>query len=374
MAISTQDFTTLVRNQVAAIQGAASRLVDLTVGSILRSVVEANASVALWLQGLILTLLSATRASTSTGNDLDTWMADYGVTRLPAVAASGNVTFSRFTTTNQVVVPIGGQVQTTDGTQTYTVQVDTSNAAYNATLGGYVIAAGVGSVAVPVLANVAGAAGNAQAGQINTITQAMPGVDTVINPSTFTNGSDAESDASLRSRFVQYVASLSKATKNAVAYAITSLQIGVSYTLVENATYAGAAQLGFFYVVVDDGSGTPPSSFTNAVTNAIDAVRPVTSTFSVYSPVIVTANVAATVTVAAGYDATATKATVKAAIQAYINGLGLGNSLAYTRLAQVAYDASPGVTNVSGLTLNSGTTDVTATNKQVIKSGTVTVS
>ena len=41
MAINTQDFTTLVRNQVTAIQGAASGLVDLTVGSILRAVVEA---------------------------------------------------------------------------------------------------------------------------------------------------------------------------------------------------------------------------------------------------------------------------------------------------------------------------------------------
>lgn len=373
MAMTTQDFTTLVRNQVAAIQGAASRLVDLTVGSILRSIVEANASIALWLQGLILTLLAATRASTSTGTDLDTWMADYGVTRLPAVAASGNVTFSRFTTTSQVVVPVGGQVQTADGTQTYTVQIDTGNAAYSATLVGYVIAAGVGSVAVPVLADIAGAAGNAQAGQINTITQAMPGVDTVINPLTLTNGSDAESDEDLRARFVEFVASLSKATKNAVGYAITSLQTGVSYTLVENLTYAGATQLGFFYVVVDDGTGAPPSSFINAVVSAVDAVRPVTSTFSVYAPVIVTANVALTVTVAAGYDAAATKAEVQAAIQAYINGLGLGHSLAYTRLAQVAYDASEGVTNVSGLTLNGSTSDVSATNKQVIKAGTVTV-
>jgi lysozyme len=56
------------------------------------------------------------------------------------------------------------------------------------------------------------------AGQINTITQALTGIDTVTNVTGFLNGSDAESDAALRTRFIAYVASLSKATKNAIGY------------------------------------------------------------------------------------------------------------------------------------------------------------
>ncbi|WP_241754452.1 hypothetical protein [Cupriavidus basilensis] len=71
MAISTKDFTTLVRESVTAIQGYASVLLDLTIGSILRAAVEANAAVTVWLESLIMQVLAITRAATSSGADLD---------------------------------------------------------------------------------------------------------------------------------------------------------------------------------------------------------------------------------------------------------------------------------------------------------------
>lgn len=372
--LQAKDFQTLVREQVAAIQGGTSKvLVDLSVGSILRSVVEAYSAVALWLQGLILQLLATTRAATSSGTDLDSWVADYGLTRLPASAASGVVTFSRFTPTQQAVVPVGAIVQTADGTQQYAVTVDTTNPAYNAALGGYVLAAGNASVNAPVLAVSVGAAGNASVNGINTLGQAIPGVDSVTNAAAFTNGADAESDAALRARFVAYVASLSKATKAAVGYAATSLKQGITYTLVENQQYNGTTQNGYFFLVVDDGTGYPSSTFLATVYNAIDAVRPVTSTFGVFAPVVVPANVGMTVTAAVGYDHIATASLVATALTNYINSLPLGTPLAWSRLAQVAYDASPGVTNVSAVLLNGGTADIASTPKQVVKAGTISV-
>ncbi|MCP3017555.1 baseplate J/gp47 family protein [Cupriavidus basilensis] len=373
MSIQTQDWVTLVRNQVTAIQGYARVLVDLTVGSILRAVVEANAAVVIWLQGLIMQVLAITRAATSSGADLDSWVADFGVSRLPATYATGLVSFSRFTATQQAVVPVGATVQTGDGTQQYAVTADTTNPAYSATLGGYVLAAGVSSVSVPVLAVVAGAAGNAVIGAVSTITGAISGVDTVTNASAFTNGADPETDAALRTRFIAYVASLSKATKGAVGYAITSLKQGVTYALVENQTYAGAVQMGYFYVVVDDGTGAPGSTFLATVANAIDAARPLCSSFGVFGPVVVNAAVAMTCAVASGYDPVATKALVVTALKNYINALGLGQTLTYSRLAQIAYDASPGVTNVTGVTLNGGVSDLVATSQQTIKWSTVAV-
>lgn len=373
MALQTQDFVTLVRNQVTAVQGYASVLVDTRVGSILRAILEANAAVVIWLQSLIVQVLAITRAATSSGSDLDSWVADYGMTRLAATYASGQVTFSRFTATQQVVVPIGAAVQTRDGSQQYSVVVDATNPAYNAGLGGYVMAAGVASVTVPVIATVAGAAGNVIAGSVTTITGAIAGVDTVTNAAGFVNGADAESDPALRTRFIAYVRSLSKATKDAVGYAITSLQQGVTYSLVENETYAGSVQMGYFYVVVDDGTGAPTGKFLSTVYNAVDAVRPLTVSFGVFAPVVVNAAVVMTVTIAAGYDAAATRTLVSNAVKAYINSLSLGQPLRYSRLAQIAYDASPGVTNVTGVTLNGGTSDLTATAKQVIKWSSVTV-
>ncbi len=372
--ITTKDFATLVRDQVIAIQGTSRILVDLTIGSILRAVVEANSAVVLWLQGLILQLIAITRAATSTGADLDSWVNDYGFTRLAPAYASGQLAFARFTATAQAIVTVGTQVQSADGSQKYAVILDTTNVNYHTNLGGYVLAIGVASINIPIQAEVAGIGANAVIGQINTLIQPVPGVDTVTNAAAFVNGVDSESDAAVRVRFIAYIASLSKATKGAIGYALTSMQLGVSYLLVENQTYGGVTQLGYFYVVVDDGTGYPNGTFLGNAANAVDLVRPITSTFGVFAPVVITANVSLAITTAAGYDHTATVALVVTAITSYINTLGLGQVLRYTRLDQIAYDASPGIINVTGLLLNGGTADLTVTGQQIIKSGTVSVS
>ena len=373
MTISIQTFTTIVSNTVAAIQGSARVLVDLTVGSVLRSYAEAVSAIALWLQGIALQVAALTRFATSNGSDADSWGADFGFTRLPAQAAQGSVTFSRFTPTAAATVPVGTIVQTADGTQKYAVIADTAQTAYNAGVGGYVLPAATASITATVQSTSAAFAGNAAVGAINTIAASIPGVDTVTNASAFSNGADAESDAAYRARFPVYLASLSEGTVAAIRNAVLSLQQTVSYTLTENFNYAGASQPGYFYVVVDDGSGTPAGSFLTSVGLAIEAVRPITSTYGVFAPSLVTANVAMTLTTAAGYTHSAVVAAVTAALQAYIGTLAVGVTLPYSRLAQVAYAASPGVTNVSGTTLNAGIADLVATAQQRIMVGTLTI-
>lgn len=372
--ISSKSFTQLVTDSVTAIQGRATPLIDFAIGSVLRAVVESVAAAAIWLESLILVLLQTTRAATSSGADLDSFVADYGLTRLPATAAPGAVTFARFTSTMQALIPVGALLQTGDGTQKFTVIADTAQSAYNATLGGYVILSGVTSAVATVQAVTAGAGGNVSAGTLSVIAQAVSYVDTVTNALAFTSGANAETDSALRARFISYIASLSKATKKAIGNAILSLKIGVSYTLVENYQYNGTYQPGYFYAVVDDGSGTPGSTFLSSASNAIDAVRPFTSSFGVFAPIVVTANAAMTATIAAGYDPVATKALVQATVATYIASLTLGQALAYTRLLQVAYDASSGVVNITGLTVNGGTADIAATSQQRILVGTVVVS
>lgn len=370
----TKDFHTLVREQVEAIQGGSGRvLVDLSVGSILRAVVEAYSAVVLWLQGLILQLLASTRAATSSGADLDSWMADYGLTRLAAAPATGTVTFSRFTPGQQAVVPIGAIAQTADGALQYAVVLDVTHQAYREDLAGYVLASGVASVSVPVQALTAGAAGNVSANGANTLGQAMPGVDAVSNVMAFTSGADAESDAALRARFVAYVASLSKATKAAVGYAATSLQPGISYRLVENEQYDGTRKDGYFYLVVDDGSGAPSKLLLASIYNAVDAVRPVTSTFGIFPPVVVRAGISMTITTAGGHDHVAVCSSVSQALANHINGLGLGQALPWSRLTQIAYDASSGVINVSMVRLNGAQADMVMAPKQVVRVGTIQV-
>jgi uncharacterized phage protein gp47/JayE len=372
-SIQTLTFNQLVTNIATAVQSAASALLDFTVGSVLRATAEATAAVTLWLQAIALQILTLTRAATSVGSDLDSWVADYGLTRQAAAAATGQVTFSRFTATQQAQVPAGAAVQTADGTQQFAVTVDTTNGAWNAGLNAYVLAANTASVSVPVQAATAGSGGNVQSGTVTVITTPVPGIDTVTNASAFTNGIDAETDAALRARFVLYLASLSKATKTAVGYAVTSVQQGLDYTLTEDYAYDGAYQPGYFYVVVDDGTGHPSDTLISTVYAAIDAVRGLTITFGVFAPVVLTADVTMVLTTASGYTHATVVGEVAAALQNFINGLLVGQSLPYTQLASVAYDV-PGVTNATGILLNSGTSDLAANDQHKVLAGTMTIS
>ena len=374
MTLETQSYDQLVSAQVAAIQAASTKLLDFQTGSVLLSLVESNAAaVGLWLQALYIQLLATTRASTSTGASLDTWMADFNFSRLPATFATGNVTFSRFTNTQQALILIGTQVETADGAEIFTVIIDTSNPNYNASLGGYVLNGGTSSIDVPVQANTAGTGGNVSAGAINTLASSIPYVDTVTNAFAFTNALEEETDDAFRARFVLYINTLSRATEAAIGYAITSFQQGITYSLTENEDYDGTPDRGNFYAVVDDGSHAPSDQFVTNVGANVEAYRGFCISWGIFKPVTTTANVSMTITTASGYTHSAIVAIVVSALNTYLSSFTIGVDLPYTRLEQIAYDASPAVINVTSVLLNSGTSDLTVDQKHVIIPGTISV-
>jgi uncharacterized phage protein gp47/JayE len=342
---------------------------------VLLACAEAQAGVALWEQGLVVTLLALTRAASCSGSDLDSWFADFGFARLAGAPSGGPVVFSRFTATQPVIVPVGTVIETADNIQ-FAVGVDTTNSAYSASVvagGGYLLAAGAGSITMPVQALVAGIAGNVAANAISVITGAVPGVDAVTNPAPFANGMDSETDAAARARFVLWIAGLSKATKTAIASAIANVQQGLTYTNTEFQDYNGNAKPAYFFDVVDDGSGSPPSSLLASVSAAIDQTRACGVAFGLFSPFVVNADVAMTLTTAAGATHATVVGQVVAALQSAINALPLGASLPFTQLAAIAYGVS-GVVNVTGVTLCGGTADLAASPTQVIKARNLMVS
>ncbi|AJG19082.1 baseplate J/gp47 family protein [Cupriavidus basilensis] len=370
--LNTQSFAQIVSNFATAVQGRASKLVDFTIGSVLRAIAEAMGGVSLWLQGLALQVGALTRAATSNGTDLDSWFAQFGFARLPAVAATGQESFARYTPTNQALVPVGATVQTQDGSVLYTVVADATNAAYSAAQGGYVLPPGQASVNVTVQCTVAGAIGNVSAGAVNTLGTAISGVDYVTNAAAFQNGVPAEKDAPARARFVLYIASLESATLLAVKNAIASVGLNITGIITENQQYNGSTQNGYFTVIADDGTGYPSSTTLTNVANAVEAVRPLCSTYGVHGPTILTAAVSMAITTGTGYTHSAVAAQVAADLQAYINGLGDGVQLPWAYLSTVAFDVE-GVTNVANVLLNGGTADIVPTPQQRVLAGVITV-
>lgn len=373
MQLSLQNFKTLMQNMAAAVEASTAQLLDLTVGSVLRAVLEANASIGLWMQWLILLVLRTTRAATSSGSDLDSWMADFSLIRLPAVAATGTVTFSRFTPTAMALIPAGALVRTADGTQTFAVSADTLLATWNPASNGYFISAGVAALDVPVTAQTSGLLGNVQAGTISLLATALPGIDSVTNASQFENGQDAETDSAFRSRFSNFIASRSRATPLAVGYAVGSIQQGLNYIIQENQDVAGQPVMGSFVVTVDDGSGTPSTSLLATVQAAVDTVRPVGSIFSIQPPTVTTVDVSLTIAVTAGTTQAQISPLVATAISGYINSLPIGANLPLTRIAQIAYSASSAVINVDELLANGNASDIIPSVSGVLKAGVIAV-
>jgi uncharacterized phage protein gp47/JayE len=386
VAVSLQNFDTLVQNEAAAAQAASSQPLNFDTGSVLLALVEASSGQALWLQYLALLVLGVARLATSTGTDCDSFGADFGFTRLSAVAATGQVTFSRYSSGQAAFIPIyvppgapgnlgsGAQVLTSDGTQTFDVTADPTNSHYVAgPPAGYNVPIGLSSITLPIVADVAGTGGNVLAGTISLIVGGISGIDSVTNSNATSGGLNSESDAAFRTRFVNYINSRSQATDFAIGYAIQSVQQGLTYSIQENTNTVGAYTPGTDVVTVDDGSGSPPPSLISTVNLAVQAIRPIGSTVVVQGPTKVSANISCILAIATGATLSIIESEVNAALTAYVNAIPVGTTLPYNKLAQVIFNADANITNVSGLTLNGSTADLTVTESQVIRVGTISV-
>jgi len=395
-SLTTKNFTSLVQEWAAVCQTAVSVVypaisLNFTKGSILRALAESQASVSLWLQGLTLNLLTVTRLATSQGSDVDSFVNDFNMTRLPGSVSTGIVTFSRIIPTNPAVIPVGALVQTSDGSQQFQVYADPTNTAYSANAGGpgvpgYRLPAQVTSLNVPVENTIPGSVGNVQPNSITLIQTGMSGIDSVTNEAAFTNGFDVESDAAVRTRFILYINSLAKGTEGAIGYAITSVQQGLQYQIIENAppalaypppaSYPNPMAYGYppsVLVYVDDGSGALPPTTLAAAAAAVNAYRAAGVSVGVFAATTLVGYVTMTIQTATGFLHPTVVAQVTAAIAAYINGIGLGNTLPYSGVSAVAMGI-PGVTSVSAYTLNNGTVDVVPGPGQTIKAGVLAIS
>ncbi|MBB3174987.1 putative phage protein gp47/JayE [Endobacter medicaginis] len=363
MTTTLQSFDDIVQGMCAGLQDASGSLIDVSSGSVARALLESGASIALWVQFLNMQVLASTRLATSSGTDIDSWVGDFGLTRLAATSASGQVVMSSLNPAgSSAVIPNGAQVRTADGSVSFAV------------VGGpYTRPAGTVSVAVTVRALTAGTLGNVASGTISLQGSSIPGIDLVSNPVAFTNGADPETDAALRARFVAYINSRAQATVLAIRTAVQAVQLGVSCEVIENTAPDGTVVPGYFTVVMDDGSGAPPAALLDAAQQAVDAVRPIGSRFSVIGPTVIVANMQVVVEIDAQAVFADVAAAITLAVDAYVGALPVGAPLRLTRIVALAYAASAAVTNVVSVTLDGGSSDLGGTLTSVVRAGQISV-
>lgn len=372
MTLPVQTFDQIVNAQATAMQANSTQILDFNTGSVLRALIEANAANSLWLQALATTLLSVTRLSTSSGLDVDTFIQDFGFVRPGGTAAFGNVTFSRFTVTVAGSVPVGTIISESSTNLTFIVTLDASNPRYDSVTNSYIVPINTSSMSVPCVCSVSGVVGNVIAGAINTINNPVltPGIDSVTNPAAFTNGTDPASDTQTKQDFLLYIQSLSRATLQAIQYAVATVNIGtekvVRYNVVENVNEAGAPQLGYFYVVVDNGTGTPCSdALITAVANNVELYRGLTIQYNIDKAQFTALTIVVSVRLVSAPTETNTVIQNKiiSALQTYTSTIGFGEPFLYSKISEIVYDCDSNVASIpssAAPTLNGGNSDIAA--------------
>jgi len=358
MNLPTRSFTDIVRDMSAAITVSTGRLVDMSVGSILRAIIESNAAIVLWVQWLTLLTLQTTRAATSSGQDLDSWMADFSLTRLSAVTASGTATFLRYSGATAAYVPLGTVIKTIDGSVSFTVTSEVSNPTWQPALRSYLMAPGVMAIDLPIAASAAGGSGNVLSNTITILASPVVGIDKINNLAATSGGGDPESDAAFRIRFSGFFATRSRATIDAIGYAVSLVQSGLKFVIQENVDASGNARLGNILIIVDDGSGSISDAMLKSISSSIELVRPVGTTFSVQPAQIVQVQVSFALTLPQGLAASDIRDQLQRALEGYVQSLPIGSSLSITRVSQLVYQTDSRIINISSVLVNSQETDL----------------
>lgn len=370
MTLQTKTIAGLVSDEIAVWAAQTNTSPTFSDGDVLLAIFQAVATQIDYLQAQVQTVVLLSRAQTSVGADLDSWMADFNFFRLPPTAGSGLALFSKFQpSSTQVVVPISTVVQTVGGDVQYQVVADTTQSAYSAAAGGYVLAAGQTGMLATIQSLSGGTSVNVLANTLVQFGTSVPGIDQVTNPAPITNGVPAELDAAFRARFVLYLATLAEATRAAILAAAQGVQQGLLINLLENQTPDGTPLLGSFTVIVDDGSGDPPASLLTSVFNAVDAVRAFSVQPFVAAPTQLQVVISLATHLAGGAVAgPAVNNAVQNAIAAMINQLPPGATLYASTVLATAL-AVPGVTSVNpaSVTINTLPTDLTASPAQEIR-------
>lgn len=283
--------------------------------------------------------------NTASGQSLDRLMVFAGISRNPASTAEYRV---KVTGTAGHVIPVGFLFATDTGITYWTVQE-------------YTIGTD-GTVTADVCCSEPGVIGNLKSpADISRIVNPDVGVDAVVGVELIKSGIDVESDADLRKRFAAAASGAGSGNENAIRAAILRVPTVQYAAVIANNTDE------------PDADGRPPHSFEcyvlggddyeQEIAQAIFDKRPVgiqtvgdksvkitdisgterTVNYSPAQKVYVTVRLAIKTSVSFENDGVDR---VKAAVSAYINGLGIGKSLVLSTIYGHVY----GVTGVQEVT------------------------
>lgn len=333
----------LMKSNVSDLDTSEGSVVD----GIFRSVAYALAAAQQDLQGVAEIAFPAD----GSGTFLDARAADVGLTRKPGSKATATVTFSG---ADGVVIPDGTAVQTAGGLIFRTTEAAT-------------IASGSADVAVE--AENVGAAYNVPAGEISVLQTATMAM--ILSSTAAAGGADAETDAALLQRLQDYLRQ-TPASCNAAQYIAWATSVpGVGYTKViprpDGTAYAVKLAL------VDDDLLPVSQAKAEEVAAFIETVREVNVSVSVSPARSKTINVSASITPTSADTVDGIRERFAEELAVYCRSLAKNGGNVIYRKIEFLLLSIPDVQDLSSLTVNNGTTNISLDPDEVPVVGSVTV-
>jgi uncharacterized phage protein gp47/JayE len=244
----------------------------------------------------------------------------WGVTRLPAIAAGGLVTFQGAAATP---IPAGTELRTATGTSVLTEALATVGSG--------------GTVDVRVNAAFVGAAGTLAAGTVLALVNPIAGL--TVQGATVTSaglrdprGADLESDEALRARLLARIRTPPRGGAAADYEAWARLTPNVERVAVVP-NWVGAGSVGV--VIAMAGAAVPDGGTLAAIAATIAPLRPVTAEVHVVPVVRVPINL----TIYLTPDNAATRAAITAASDLYFATVSIGEDVYFSRLTEAISSA-----------------------------------
>lgn len=250
---------------------------------------------------------------TATGEYLNLHARERGIERKRGTKSSGEVTFYLAELLSYDVTVPKGTVCASTG----------ENSARFETTEEVTIKSGRLATNAPVQALTEGENGNAAKQEITVLVTPVPGVDHILNDYKLENGSDAESDESLRKRVLDSYVNISNGTNKAF-YIKSALEI-------EGVTAAGVVPrnrgMGTVDVFIMTADGAPSAAMIKKVKNHLDSLREINVDIEVKPLGRSTVNVYVCISVKNGYDFNTVRQECTSAINKYFAELGAGENV-----------------------------------------------
>ncbi|MBQ6152970.1 MAG: baseplate J/gp47 family protein [Ruminococcus sp.] len=259
---------------------------------------------------------------TATGEYLDKHAYSRGITRKPALKASGNIRFyAEPDYAADIIIPQG------------TVVADERTLKRFATDREEVISAGEEYALVPITAVEAGAASNSRGGNITILVTPIAGIHNVYNGMVFVNGRDEESDEMLRERIIDSYQNVSNGT-NAAYYKALAMSVDGVYSAGAVGRVRGTGTVNVYVCA----QGNPVSNTVlSQVQELLDEQREMNVDVLACQADPIDVSLYIMLKPVSGYSFSEVSTACTTALTSYINSRGIGKDVLMSEIADILY-------------------------------------